>query len=60
MCLIFNEKLQDMMDLVQQNLKESQKVGKAWHDRHAEERAFEIGDMVLVLDPVRKNKMQDI
>ncbi|KAG6924942.1 hypothetical protein G0U57_016049, partial [Chelydra serpentina] len=50
----FKENVQEMMELVQQNLKESQDTQKAWYDRNAEERVFEIGDMVLVLDPVRK------
>ncbi|XP_065438558.1 uncharacterized protein LOC135981218 [Chrysemys picta bellii] len=56
----FKESLQEMMKLVEQNLKESQDTQKAWYDRDAKERAFEIGDMVLVLDPVRKNKMKDV
>uniref|UniRef100_A0A8C8S4V8 ribonuclease H n=1 Tax=Pelusios castaneus TaxID=367368 RepID=A0A8C8S4V8_9SAUR len=55
----FRKKLQDMMELVQQNLKKSQEAQKAWYDEHTEERSFEIGDTVLILDPMRKNKMQD-
>lgn len=49
-----------MMDLVQQNLERSQEARKALSISHTEERAFEIGDVVLTLDPVRRNKMQDI
>uniref|UniRef100_K7EXE6 Gypsy retrotransposon integrase-like protein 1 n=1 Tax=Pelodiscus sinensis TaxID=13735 RepID=K7EXE6_PELSI len=56
----FKDRLKEMMELVRENLSDSQGAQKAWYDRDAVERAFEIGDLVLVLDPVRRNKMQDV
>lgn len=44
---------------MEQNLERSQESQMTWHDRNAEERWFDTGDLVLVLIPMRKNKMQD-
>ena len=40
-----------------ENLKSAQTKMKAWYDRNAVSRAFEVGDLVLVLLPVPGNPL---
>ncbi|XP_044857832.1 uncharacterized protein LOC123361765 [Mauremys mutica] len=46
------------MDLAHQNPERSQASQKAWYEKHAEEKPLNTGYLVLVLFPVRKNKME--
>ncbi|CAM4650486.1 unnamed protein product [Caretta caretta] len=56
--LIFRERLAELMGLARENLARAQKKQKVWYDRTARARAYATGDPVMVLIPVRKNKLQ--
>lgn len=51
--------LKTVMGFVHQDLEMSQVSQKTCYDRHAGERYFNIGDLVLELIPVKNKKMQD-
>ncbi|CAM4637279.1 unnamed protein product [Lepidochelys kempii] len=46
------------MGLARENLARAQRKQKVWYDRTARARAYATGDPVMVLIPVRKNKLQ--
>ncbi|CAM5178113.1 unnamed protein product [Eretmochelys imbricata] len=46
------------MGLARENLTRAQKKQKVWYDRTARACAYATGDQVMVLIPVRKNKLQ--
>ncbi|XP_075071707.1 uncharacterized protein LOC142160697 [Mixophyes fleayi] len=54
----FRERMQSLMGMVHSNLKAAQTKQKQWYDRSARERIFEVGQKVLVLVPMRQNKLQ--
>ncbi|CAM5146769.1 unnamed protein product [Eretmochelys imbricata] len=56
--LIFRERLAELMGLARENLARAQRKQKVWYDRTARARAYATGDPVMVLIPVRKNKLQ--
>ncbi|CAM4553814.1 unnamed protein product [Lepidochelys olivacea] len=56
--LIFRERLAELMGLARENLARAQRKQKVWYDRTARARAYATGDQVMVLIPVRKNKLQ--
>ncbi|CAM5144052.1 unnamed protein product [Eretmochelys imbricata] len=56
--LIFQERLAELMDLARENLARAQKKQKVWYDCTARAHAYASGDQVMVLIPVRKNKLQ--
>ncbi|CAM4342636.1 unnamed protein product [Lepidochelys kempii] len=56
--LIFRERLAELMGLARENLARAQRKQKVWYDRTAQARAYATGDQVMVLIPVRKNKLQ--
>ncbi|CAM5130313.1 unnamed protein product [Eretmochelys imbricata] len=56
--LIFRERLAELMGLARENLTRAQKKQKVWYDRRARAHAYATGDPVMVLIPVRKNKLQ--
>ncbi|CAM4329409.1 unnamed protein product [Lepidochelys olivacea] len=56
--LIFRERLAELMGLARENLARAQRKQKVWYDRMARARAYATGDPVMVLIPVRKNKLQ--
>ena len=49
--LSLREWLESMAEHVQ-NLRKAQRYQKAWYDRNARERSFQLGDQVLILLPV--------
>ena len=51
------EKIEEMMEIVQENLKNSQTRQKLWYDKTARERCFQPGEEVLVLMPTTTNKL---
>ena len=50
--------LTQMTDLVHNNMAKAQAKQKAWFDKGARCRQFEVGDMVLVLLPSSSSKLQ--
>ncbi|CAM4626935.1 unnamed protein product, partial [Lepidochelys olivacea] len=56
--LIFRERLAELMGLARENLARAQRKEKVSYDRTARARAYTTGDQVMVLIPVRKNKLQ--
>lgn len=56
----FRKELKDMMGIVQTNLKDSQSRQKMWFNQNTCKCSFVIGDLVLVLSPVKKYKMQNL
>ncbi|CAM5092907.1 unnamed protein product [Natator depressus] len=56
--LTFRERLAELMGLARENLARAQRKQKVWYDRTARARAYATGDQVMVLIPVRKNKLQ--
>ncbi|CAM5168724.1 unnamed protein product [Eretmochelys imbricata] len=56
--LIFQERLAELMGLARENLARAQRKQKVWYDHTVRARAFATGDPVMVLIPVRKNKLQ--
>ncbi|CAM5157383.1 unnamed protein product [Eretmochelys imbricata] len=56
--LIFRERLAELMGLARENLARAQRKQKVWYDRTARARAYATGDQVMVLIPVRENKLQ--
>lgn len=52
------KKLKNIRDITTEHLQKAQKKYKAYHDAKARPRSFQVGDSVLVLDPVRHNKLQ--
>ena len=55
--LMMCERLAQMSELVQENMKRAQQKQKAWYDRNAREREFQPYDQVLVLLPTTTNKL---
>ena len=55
--LMMREKLAQMSELVQENMKKAQQKQKTWYDRNSREREFHPGDEVLVLLPTTTNKL---
>ena len=55
--LMMRERLAQMSELVQENMKRAQQKQKAWYDRNAREREFQPSDKVLVLLPTTTNKL---
>ena len=51
------EKMDRMMELVQENLVKAQKEQKRWYDKNAQPREFKKGDWVLLLLPTSSNKL---
>ena len=49
--LATQEKLRDMVEIVQENLTKAQERQKLWYDKDARMREFAAGDTVLVLCP---------
>ncbi|CAM5137915.1 unnamed protein product [Eretmochelys imbricata] len=56
--LIFRERLAELMGLARANLARAQKKQKVWYDRTVRARAYATGDLVRVLIPMRKDKLQ--
>ncbi|CAM4532741.1 unnamed protein product [Lepidochelys kempii] len=56
--LIFRERRAELMGLARENLARAQRKQMVWYDRTARTRAYTTGDPVMVLIPVRKNKLQ--
>ncbi|XP_050780327.1 uncharacterized protein LOC127034950 [Gopherus flavomarginatus] len=56
--LTFRERLAELIGLARENLARAQRRQKVWYDRTARARAFATGDQVMVLIPVRRNKLQ--
>ncbi|CAM4643721.1 unnamed protein product [Lepidochelys kempii] len=56
--LIFRERLAELMGLARENLARAQRKQKVWYDHTVRARAYATGDQVMVLIPVRKNKLQ--
>ena len=55
--LTMREKLASMTELVQQNVGNAARKQKAWYDKNAREREFQVGERVLVLLPTATSKM---
>ena len=55
--LMMREKLAQMSELVQENMKKAQQKQKTWYDRNSREREFHPADEVLVLLPTTTNKL---
>ena len=55
--LLLREKLEKMSQLARSNLQSAQSAQKAWYDRTARERSFQVGDQVLILLPTSTNKL---
>lgn len=51
------EKLQQTTALARENLEKLQRLQKQWYDRAARLRTFEPGEEVLLLHPMRENKL---
>ncbi|XP_040195045.1 uncharacterized protein LOC120928035 [Rana temporaria] len=56
--LELRERLRDLTDLVHENMQSAQSQQKVWYDRAARNRTFYIGQKVLVLKPLKQNKLQ--
>uniref|UniRef100_A0A8C5PDU0 Gypsy retrotransposon integrase-like protein 1 n=1 Tax=Leptobrachium leishanense TaxID=445787 RepID=A0A8C5PDU0_9ANUR len=56
--LEFRDRLQELTALVRDNLQAAQTKQKRWYDRSARDRTFQLGQKVLVLRPVKQNKLQ--
>lgn len=56
--LDLREKIQDTCDLVKQELRKSQLKNKIYFDRRARHRSFKVGDLVLLLLPLKDNKLE--
>ena len=52
------DRLHEMVEIVQENMKQAQKRQKRYYDRGARGRDLEEGDQVLVLLPTRTNKLK--
>nr|XP_048688258.1 uncharacterized protein LOC125627788 isoform X2 [Caretta caretta] len=50
--------LRTSLALAKENLQDTQKKQKAWYDKHARERSFEVGDQVMVLKALQAHKME--
>ena len=50
--------LQQSLELAAENLKSHQGKQKHWYDKRAREGTFSPGDKVLMLKPVKGNKLQ--
>lgn len=55
--LMMREKLAQMSELVQKNMKKAQQKQKTWYDCNSRERDFQPADEVLVLLPTTTNKL---
>lgn len=55
--LSIREKMEQMFDLVDQNLREAQNRQKQWYDQNSSVRGFQPDDQVLVLLPTSTNKL---
>ena len=55
--LMMREKLAQMSELVQENMKKAQQKQKTWYDRNSREHEFQPADEVLVLLPTTTNKL---
>ncbi|CAM5130792.1 unnamed protein product [Natator depressus] len=56
--MTFRERLAELMGLARENLARAQKKQKVWYDRTVRARAYATGDQVMVLIPVKRNKLQ--
>ena len=54
---MMREKLQSMMDHVQDNLRVANHNQKTWYDKNSRQRTFQQGDQVLVLLPTSSSKL---
>ena len=54
---MMHEKLAQMSELVQENMKKAQQKQKTWYDRNSRECDFQPADEVLVLLPTTTNKL---
>ena len=50
--------LQQSLKIAAENLKRHQGKQKHWYDKRARERTFHLGDEVLILKPIKGNKLQ--
>lgn len=55
--LELRERLRELTDLVHENMQSAQSQQKVWYDRSARNRTFYIGQKVLVLKPLKQNKL---
>ena len=55
--LLTRERMEGMMELVQENIHQAQRQQKMWYDRSARERTFNPGEQVLVLLPTTTSKL---
>jgi hypothetical protein len=56
--LDLRDKIQSTCDLVKEELRKSQLKNKIYFDRRAKHRSLKIGDLVLLLLPLKENKME--
>lgn len=56
--LKFRDKMETLVEIVQENMTQAQTRQKEWYDRNARERTYDIGQKVYVLLPLRQNKLQ--
>ena len=54
----FKERLEDAVDCAKKHLGESKERMKAWYDRRARDRQFQVGDKVLVMTPLEGNALR--
>lgn len=55
--LDIREKMELMINIVEENLKETQQNQQRWYDRTARDRNLEVNEEVLVLLPTSTNKL---
>ena len=55
--LAIRKRMEEMLQIVKDNMKEAQQQQKTWYDKTARERELEPGEEVLVLLPTSSNKL---
>ncbi|XP_044155688.1 uncharacterized protein LOC122942250, partial [Bufo gargarizans] len=56
--LELRDRMEELAQTVRENLRAAQQRQKVWYDRRARQRSFQIGQKVMVLRPVRTDKLQ--
>ena len=56
--LELRDRMEELAQTVRENLQAAQQHQKVWYDRRARHRSFRIGQKVMVLRPVRTDKLQ--
>ncbi|XP_044133676.1 uncharacterized protein LOC122926366, partial [Bufo gargarizans] len=56
--LELRDRMEELAQTVRENLRAAQQRQRVWYDRRARHRSFQIGQKVMVLRPVRTDKLQ--